>query len=92
LLNHNGNTDKKIPLLTSICVVILTAVIAYIAYDQLKRLGDIAKNDFLLQIDERYSSPEIIEARSIINQYYIGAMYSKGKENKWVEKGCSDKK
>ncbi len=63
-----------------------------IAYNQLNNLNRTAKesqetnkNDFLLRIDDKYTSPEIIKARAIINQYYIGTKYQNGKERRWIK-------
>lgn len=93
---HNAN-DNTVILLYSISIILLTIIIILIAYNQLNHLNltakksqDTNKNDFLLRIDNKYTSPEIIKARAIINQYYIATKYHMGKEKQWI-KDYSDK-
>jgi len=65
-------------------LVVVTGLLAYVAYNelshlskiseksekQLKELSIIAKTDFLMRIDHRYCSKEMVDARTIIHNLY----------------------
>ncbi len=61
-------------------LIILTALIVYVAWVQLSGMSKTAKSDFLLRIDERYNSKEILRARTIINN--IRCKIKKGNSDK----------
>ena len=51
-------------------IIPLTFLIVCAGWMQFKSLNKTSKAEFLLRIDERYGSIEIIKARSIIHSYY----------------------
>jgi hypothetical protein len=61
----------------AISVVILTAVLICVGWLQLTKLNNISKADFLLRIDNRYGSSEIIKARAIIQRIFRKAYPAK---------------
>lgn len=62
--------DHGVEVLYYISIVALTGLIAFIAYYQLHILNKTSKDEFLLKIDERYTSAEIVKARTIIQRLY----------------------
>lgn len=50
-----------------------TGLIAWVAWIELSHLENIGQNDFLLRIDDRYGSKEIVEARTIIHKLSLDA-------------------
>lgn len=62
-----------------------TAILAFIAYNNFNHFNDINKHKYLLQIDKRWSDPEIIKARQIIHVIYRAVCDEKGYENKKKE-------
>lgn len=51
-------------------IIFLTVVLIAVAWLQLGALNKTSRADFLLRIDDRYSSPEIIKARITIQELY----------------------
>ncbi|HAU1673402.1 DUF4760 domain-containing protein [Legionella pneumophila] len=51
-------------------VIILTALIVCAGWLQFTNLNQTSKGDFLLRIDTRYSSDEILKARTLIHKFY----------------------
>lgn len=58
-------------------LVVATAGIAYVAHiqlnnarEQLKQIGKSARGEFLIRLDERFTSPQIIEARTTVHIIY----------------------
>lgn len=51
-------------------IIVLTILLIAVAWLQLGELNKTSKADFLLRIDDRYSSPEIIKARVLIQELY----------------------
>ena len=51
-------------------LIILTFSLICVAWIQLRGINKTSKGDFLLRIDDRYGSLEIIKARIIINRLY----------------------
>lgn len=51
-------------------LILLTVIIASIAWIQLRGIHDVRKADFLFRIDERYGQEPIIKARQIIQWLY----------------------
>ncbi|HAT2147266.1 DUF4760 domain-containing protein [Legionella pneumophila] len=49
----------------------ITFIIVYIAYTKSKEAIKQSRTNYLLKIDERFCSPEIIKAREIIHEYYL---------------------
>lgn len=54
-------------------IVILTLILVWVAYSQLSGIYKTSKSDFLFRIESRWGSPEIINARKIIQQLYCEA-------------------
>lgn len=53
-----------------VAIIFLTLIIVCAGWMQLKNLNQTTTSDFLLRIDERYGSPEILKARVIIHELY----------------------
>jgi hypothetical protein len=51
-------------------IMILTVILILVAQCQLGHLSQTSKADFLLRIDERYGSMEIIKAKKVIHRFY----------------------
>lgn len=49
----------------------ITFIIVLVAYIQSKEALKQSRTNYLLKIDERFCSPEIIKAREIIHEYYL---------------------
>lgn len=62
--------DQKIINLHSASIIILTLLLVWVAWIQLYSLNNINKADFLLRIDDRFGSDQIIKARTIIHKFY----------------------
>jgi len=62
--------DKHILHIHAASIIILTIALIYVGWQQLENLNRTSSADFLLRIDNRYSNPEIIKARIIIQQLY----------------------
>ncbi len=54
----------------SACLIFLTFALVLVAWIQLASLNKTSRSDFLLRIDDRYGSVEIIKARAIIQKFY----------------------
>jgi len=52
-------------------IVALTALIAYIAYSKIKNINDAMRTEYLLRIDRRWCSKEMIDARIAIHKIYV---------------------
>ncbi len=66
-------------------LIILTLVIAYVAWVNLGGMNKTAKNDFLLRFDKRYCNKESLEAKTILHRIYLNT--KKPKKNY----SCSEK-
>jgi len=53
-----------------VLIVFFTAILAWVAYHTLNSLSQTARSDFLLKIDERYTSADMLKARTIIHTLY----------------------
>jgi hypothetical protein len=74
LLEQGEKSIKEatiIQVLNYALLILLTLFLVLIAWVQLAGLNKIAKADFLLRIDDRYGSTDIINARKIIHRIYI---------------------
>lgn len=69
--NINSLSKKDISIFYSLALIILTIAIALIAYLELNKIADHQKSEFLLKIDERWTSKEVIEARVIIHHIQL---------------------
>lgn len=58
-----------------------TLVIAEIAYCQLKKINKSLHADYLIKIDERWRSSQIIKARTIIHRLYLNSINILAKQN-----------
>ncbi len=56
--------------INALFLIVLTAILILVAYTQLSSLNKTAKADFLMRLDQRYGSIEIIRARQIIHRFY----------------------
>lgn len=71
-LKNNSNDIHNITTINDAAIIILTFIIACIAWYQLKGLINTGRAEFLLEIDKRYGGdPAILEARKIIHSIYI---------------------
>jgi len=50
--------------------VMLAAILALVAWIQLRNLNKTSSNDFLMRITEQYGNAEIVKARTIIHRFY----------------------
>jgi hypothetical protein len=66
-------SDNSIIALNAGLIIILTLIIVIVAWIQLGSLSRTSKSDFLLRIDERYSSVNSVKARTIIHEFYCDA-------------------
>jgi len=62
--------DKSIIRIHAAALLVLTLIFICVAWFQLKNLNITSKADFLLRIDDRFGSREIIRARKIIHEFY----------------------
>lgn len=90
ILSHfdflNGNKEDSIVDINALAIIILTIALVTIAWIQLSALNKITKSDFLLRITERYGSPELLEARRIIQEFYIETKEEKITYNDHIDK------
>jgi hypothetical protein len=68
--NDTKDIPNNIIRINSASIIILTIVLVCVGWIQLNRLNKTSKADFLLRIDTRYGSTEIIKARAIIQKLY----------------------
>ena len=68
--NPQWDVANNIHKIYSACLIILTFILVCVAWIQLTGIKRISKADFLLRLDERYSSLEIIKARAIIHRLH----------------------
>lgn len=66
-----NSSDNGVLMLHYILMVILSLLLVATAYIQIKKLNTITKADFLLRVDDRYGSPNIVKARTIIHKIYV---------------------
>src|SRR5579872_2110004 len=62
--------DSNIINIHAASIILLTIALILVAYTQLCNLNKTSRGDFLLRIDDRYGSAEIIKARAIIHRLY----------------------
>lgn len=62
--------DNKLKHLHDAYILLLTLVLIIVAWNQLRKFNNRSRADFLLRIDNRYGSKEIIKARAIIHGFY----------------------
>lgn len=67
---HSKIKDNHVSDWNNIAIIFLTLIIVCAGWMQLKNLNQTTTSDFLLRIDERYGSPEILKARVIIHELY----------------------
>jgi len=65
-----GHHKDWIASVHGVSLILLTAVIITVAWHQISGLNKTAKADFLLRIECRYGSPEIVKARGIIHRLW----------------------
>lgn len=70
----------------SACLIILTFILVIVAWTQLAGIKRISKADFLLRLDGRLSSSEIIKARAIIQRLYSLTKSSGNCEDTHIDK------
>lgn len=64
------------------CGALLSAfIVAFIAYSQLRKINKNLNAEYLIKIDERWRSSEIIKARTIIHHIYLDAISDLAKHN-----------
>jgi hypothetical protein len=63
-------SPKNFDVFYNASLIILTFILACVAWYQLKGLQRTNQAEFLLKIDQRLGDPKIIEAREIIHRYY----------------------
>lgn len=64
-------THQPIIEIHALSIIILTIVLVMIAWIQSKEILKTSRGDFLMRIDDRYGSPDIIKARKIIHDIYL---------------------
>jgi len=62
--------DNSLDELHYVLMVVLTAALVYVAWHQLSGIGRVSKGDFLLRLDERFGTSDVIKARRIIHSLY----------------------
>lgn len=70
IVDHNIVETSNYIELHALFLIIFTGIIILVAYTQLSSISRTVKTDFLMKLDERYGSIEIIQARQIIHRYY----------------------
>ncbi|KTD48122.1 hypothetical protein Lrub_1486 [Legionella rubrilucens] len=80
------NTYNNIGDWHNIIIIFLTLIIVCAGWLQFQNLNRTSKSDFLLRIDERFSSPEILKARTIIHEFYCLTNHKDIDINKHIEK------
>ena len=74
ILNHlglwslGGTVDNDLMELQAVTLVVLTGGLISVAYVQLSSASKSLRGEFLLKIDERFTSHEFLEAETIIHQ------------------------
>lgn len=68
--NKKSQIDANILRVQAASVIILTIMLICVGWLQLNRLNRTSNADFLLRIDNRYGSLEIIKARAIIQKLF----------------------
>lgn len=76
---------KNILHLNAGIIIILTALTLCAAWLQFSNLNQTSKGDFLLRVDTRYSSEEILKARTIIHRFYCQTRKEEITDDKHVE-------
>lgn len=84
-LNGNPADIRHIEAIHHASLIILTFILACIAWIQLGGINKTGQGDFLLRIDERFGNTEIIKAREIIHFIYAE---SKKEDKKTEEQHC----
>lgn len=69
-LQGSKDIPANILRINAAAAIILTIVLVCVGWNQLNRLNRTSKADFLLRIDGRYGSAEIVKARAIIQRLY----------------------
>lgn len=76
--HYFGDGDSNIVKINAASIIILTALLLLVAYwqlehilNQIKDQKDIAQSQFLLKIDERFGSSNIIKAKAILHKIYL---------------------
>ncbi len=67
---HSKIRENHVSDWNDIIIILLTLIIVCAGWMQFKNLNETSKGDFLLRIDERFGSPEILKARIIIHEFY----------------------
>lgn len=78
---YDGFFSEHVEELNYVFMVLLTFIIVLVAYVQLHSLRKTTVGDFLLEIDKRYNSKQIIEAREIIRNFFLEAKHENIKNN-----------
>jgi len=62
--------DKNDSLISShaAAIVIFTAILIWVAYSQLHKIREVSRSEFILHVNDRLSSSEIVSARVIIQE------------------------
>lgn len=76
-LNESSTSDWLE--LHALSLILLTIILVWVANIQLSALNRTAKIDFLMKLDERYGSIEIIKARQLMHS--VGRTKSGSKKN-----------
>ncbi len=69
----SGWSNNEIDALLYYLTAIATVAVAFVAYTQITKLRDNNESEFLLRIDERWTSKQILKARTIIYGLYLKA-------------------
>lgn len=75
--SKNNNPVDEYTFIYYLSTAVVTTVIAIIAYLQFEKINDNLTKDYLLKIDERWRSSEIIKARVIIHKLYVSERLKK---------------
>lgn len=70
LFNDGKSIPDNIIRVHAASIIILTIILICVGWLQLGNLNRTSKADFLLKIDSRYGSPEIVKARAVIQRLY----------------------
>lgn len=70
----SGEVNSNIIRLNAAAIIVLTIILVCVGWFQLGNLNKISKADFLLRIDDRYGSTDIIKARAIVQELYRKAV------------------
>lgn len=90
-LFNQKRTDNSMEKLYFFATVLVTCLVAWIAYNQLHGINQTAKHDFMFRILKLYQSREILKARTIIHEAHLAAVTRDGMTEEEIRNLISQK-